>query len=114
MKLDAHIAAIAVADIVAERARQVEVEGWTPDHDANHAGGVLERAAAGYLTATAGILEGRGEVYGPNTPPANWPWSVGWWKPAGDIRRNLVKAGALIVAAIERLDRAAARKAGGQ
>jgi hypothetical protein len=37
-----------------------------------------------------------------------WPWSVQWWKPK-DRRRDLVRAGALIVAEIERLDRAAAR-----
>lgn len=37
-----------------------------------------------------------------------WPWADDWYKP-GDARRNLVKAGALIVAEIERLDRAAER-----
>jgi hypothetical protein len=35
-----------------------------------------------------------------------WPWSIDWCKP-GDRRQNLVKAGALIIAEIERLDRAA-------
>jgi hypothetical protein len=35
-----------------------------------------------------------------------WPWDASWWKPASN-RRNLVKAGALILAEIERLDRAA-------
>lgn len=38
--------------------------------------------------------------------PADRPWPDEWWKPAGP-RRNLVKAGALILAEIERLDRAA-------
>ncbi|MNY70647.1 hypothetical protein D3C86_2088230 [compost metagenome] len=37
----------------------------------------------------------------------NWPWSEDWWKPSPEPRRNLVKAGALILADIERLDRAA-------
>ncbi|MEB3421767.1 hypothetical protein VK682_24660 [Salipiger manganoxidans] len=39
-----------------------------------------------------------------------WPWDRKWWKPTTP-RRDLVKAGALIVAEIERLDRAALRAA---
>jgi len=34
-----------------------------------------------------------------------WPWGKEWWKPS-DRRRDLVKAGALIAAEIDRLDRA--------
>jgi hypothetical protein len=37
-----------------------------------------------------------------------WPWEDKWWKPK-DRRRDLVRAGALIVAEIERLDRLAAK-----
>ena len=37
--------------------------------------------------------------------PTEWPWDAEWWKPT-DRRRDLVKAGALILAEIERLDRA--------
>ena len=42
-----------------------------------------------------------------------WPWSLDWWKPK-DPRRDLVRAGALIVAEIERLDRQPARGADGR
>jgi hypothetical protein len=35
-----------------------------------------------------------------------WPWSKDWWKPKTP-RRDLVRAGALSLAEIERLDRAA-------
>jgi len=35
-----------------------------------------------------------------------WPWAEKWWKPKNE-RRDLVKAAALILAEIERLDRAA-------
>jgi hypothetical protein len=45
------------------------------------------------------------------TSPVRWPqgWA-GWWKPK--LRReNLVRAGALIIAEIERLDRASRRNA---
>ncbi len=37
--------------------------------------------------------------------PFRWPWSSKWWKPK-DRRRDLVRAGALIVAEIKRLERA--------
>jgi hypothetical protein len=42
--------------------------------------------------------------------PGIWPWSPDWWKPR-DARRNLERAAALIIAEIERLDRAEARAA---
>lgn len=38
-----------------------------------------------------------------------WPWDESWWKPTTP-RRDLVKAAALILAEIERLDRMAAAK----
>jgi hypothetical protein len=42
-----------------------------------------------------------------------WPWAPEWWKPTHG-RRDLVKAGALILAELERLDRAALSKPGEQ
>lgn len=89
----------AVADIAAERERQQAVEGWTPGHDdSEHGPGTLARAAACYALNAAGV----------QPPGMNWPWEDKWWKPK-DPRRDLVRAGALIVAEIERLDRAAIR-----
>lgn len=41
-----------------------------------------------------------------------WTWDRSWWKPT-NRRRDLVKAGALILAEIERLDRAAPEAEGG-
>ena len=32
-----------------------------------------------------------------------WPWHRCWWKPSDDPIRNLVKAGALLAAEIDRL-----------
>lgn len=96
----------AARDVLAERRRQVEVEGWTPEHDDRHRAGTLATAAACYALSSHGFTP-RGE------PPAIWPWATDWWKPKRD-RRDLVKAGALILAEIERLDRAsAAPKEGG-
>ncbi len=87
-----------VAAIAAERRRQVEAEGWTPEHDDQHTRGELARAAACY--ALAYDLGSERELL--------WPWAEDWWKPADRIR-DLEKAGALIAAEIDRLKRAAAR-----
>ena len=38
-------------------------------------------------------------------PPSYWPWEPRWWKPKNP-RRDLVRAAALLIAEIERLDRA--------
>ena len=99
----------AIDDIAAERRRQIEAEGWTPEHDDEHRAGALATAAACYA-APETVFYGMSRA-GPayqtfiSYEPA-WPWADMWWKPSGDRRRDLVKAGALIVAEIERLDRA--------
>lgn len=84
----------ALRDVAAERQRQITAEGWTPEHDDEHENGQLAAAAACYaLFANMQV-----------TTPAPWPWSLNWWKQSGQ-RRDLVKAGALILAEIERIDR---------
>lgn len=89
----------AARDVLAERRRQIEVEGFSPEHDRQHDLGDLPAAAACYALFAQREALGlrRGE------PDHAWPWSLGWWKP-GDARSALVKAGALILAEIERLD----------
>ncbi len=42
--------------------------------------------------------------------PQLWPWEPSRWKPSLDARHNLVKAGALILAAIGVIDRAIERE----
>ncbi|MDH0906474.1 hypothetical protein N5C65_03355 [Pseudomonas aeruginosa] len=84
-------------DVQAERRRQITAEGWTPEHDDLYCAAELPRAAAAY------ILNGANDE-----APAIWPFSAKWWKPR-DARANYVRAGALILAEIERLDRAAER-----
>ena len=93
----------AARDVLAERRRQIESEGWTPNGDDKYRMSDLSTAAACY--ALTGNADARDDV------PQIWPWAPEWWKPAGD-RRNLVKAGALILAEIERLDRASAERSG--
>lgn len=89
-------------DVQAERRRQITAEGWTPEHDDEHADGQMARAAACYALAGSSA---------PNDGTAAllvslaWPWDEQWWKPS-TARRDLVKACALALAEIERLDRA--------
>lgn len=90
-------------DIGAERRRQIEVEGRTLEHDDEYTNGDLAAAAGCYA------LHAHDDNASMEGAPVWWPWETEWWKP-GDPRRNLVKAGALILAEIERLDRAAAAK----
>ena len=89
----------AARDVLAERKRQVEVEGWTPAHDDAYLENELPRAASAYTLGGQYV-----------SPPAIWPWTGFWWKPR-NARANYVRAGALLIAEIERLDRAAIRAA---
>ncbi|MCR2775520.1 ead/Ea22-like family protein [Enterobacter kobei] len=89
----------AILDVVAERQRQKTIEGWTPEHDDEHCNGELAMAAVCYINETGTVNRNGGKPWG-------WPWDASWWKPNAR-RRNLVKAGALILAEIERIDRAA-------
>lgn len=89
-------------DVIAERRRQISVEEWTPDNDDDHEGGEMALAAAAYAENAARGYDG--DICDED-PPYAWPWADKWWKPT-TRRRDLVKAGALILAEIERLDRA--------
>ena len=84
--------------IAQERQRQIEVEGWTPEHDDEHDCGEMAAAGASYALFDPSMLEGDWE-------PSFWPWDKKWWKPSEYQIRNLVKAGALIAAEIDRLQR---------
>ncbi|CAJ9662621.1 Uncharacterised protein [Burkholderia pseudomallei] len=87
----------AVRDVLDERHRQIDAEGWTPAHDDEHDKCEMALAAIVYTESAVG--------YHPSCPDT-WPWSPKWFKPTTP-RRDLVKAGALILAELERLDRAA-------
>lgn len=83
--------------IATERKRQISKEGWTASHDDTHEYGELAIAATCYA------INGQGSES--LLPPCDWPWEKKWWKPSPDQIRNLVKAGALIAAEIDRLQR---------
>jgi hypothetical protein len=95
--------------IAAERARQVSEEGWTPEHDDQHEGGEIARAAAcyAYVASCTDLVR---EVDALSKDGASdivmirrsWSWDWKFWKPKDRIR-DLVRAGALCAAEIDRL-----------
>lgn len=107
--------------IALERDRQKAVEGWTPEHDSHMDREQLAYAAACYalpdysrqhegrsvLVNTArGLAEPDCFRSAEASAPRLWPWAPEWWKPVPQDRvRELVKAGALIAAEIDRLQR---------
>lgn len=91
--------------IIAERARQISEEGWTPEHDDHHSDGEMLRAAVLYIwhgtdkqPPSVMIMSADYSV------PQGWPWDAKWWKPKSR-ERNLVRAGALCLAEHDRLVR---------
>lgn len=97
----------AIKDLWLERERQVAQESFTAEHDDMHLHGELSGAASAYaLSAAAGLMSGRDAPIA--EPPPFFRFDRGWWKPTTP-RRDLLKAAALIIAEIERLDRAAAK-----
>lgn len=109
----------ALEDVAAERKRQMEKEGYSTVHDDEHIDGSLAQAAACYALPKRAVQDKteyefapRGECKHPviyKKVPVAWPesWHARHWKPK-DRRRDLVRAAALIIAEIERLDRQAA------
>ena len=95
----------AFRDALAERRRQQEEEGFTAADDDKHPPGVL--AGAGLNYAYNAVMRLRHFTGAGVVPPLMpfWRWTRGWWKPTA-VRRDLVKAVALLIAEIERLDRA--------
>ena len=107
-----------------ERQRQITVEGWTPEHDDSHNKGDLALAAACYAANDNGTMfHGPRKIFDKKESPGwdeisfkdLWPWDKKWDKRGNGSTnvdraissriRELTKAGALIVAEIERLQR---------
>lgn len=103
------------AQIDRERTRQIMAEGWSEKHDDQHNIGELISAAICYATAGDCLANSKDN----ETPEllkeeillhkygigVAWPWGESWLKISTDPIRNLVKAGALIAAEIDRLQR---------
>ncbi len=84
-------------DVQAERRRQVEIKGHSLEGDDGYISGQLAAAAACYALWAADVPMELWERL--------WPWHRNWLKP-GTPRQMMVKAGGLVLAEIERLDRA--------
>lgn len=105
--------------IVEERKRQIKMEGWTEDHDDSHKKSELALAGACYAFYAASLND---DIEPSDCEVINlvsfqhWPFDRIWFKPGREDNepgmastpqqiRNLVKAGALIAAEIDRLKR---------
>lgn len=86
------------SDVLVERERQKSSERFGTTHDDRHVDGELALAAACYA------ISGIDKDYLTRAIKWLWPWDRAWWKPK-DRRRDLVRAGALIIAEGDRLDR---------
>lgn len=87
----------AIELLAKERQRQITEKGFTPEKDDTYYEQELQTAAGAFLRAND-YYQGDGAI-------ELWPWEENTFKPSEDPIRNLVKAGALIVAEIERLQR---------
>ena len=96
--------------IAEERQRQIEIEGYSAQHDSQHNASELIYAAIAYVeSAKVGVNcsemgnTDEHEIMRRKTEMGRY-YPFGWsFKPSTDIR-DLVKAGALIAAAIDRLE----------
>lgn len=95
----------ALRDVAAERRRQIEAEGYDPEHDDCHVNDEIAALACFYaMPQGAREWDASSTGYGLRLGDAILPY--GWASiEDGYRRRELVKAGALILAEIERLDR---------
>lgn len=110
--------------VAIERSRQIREEKWDGAHDAQHEKGELVAAAIAYAASGAKI-ETKVKIYteprcqcgargmadctcvmqvGDQKWVHPWPWEKKWFKPK-DALRDLIRAGALIVAEIDRMIR---------
>jgi hypothetical protein len=80
-----------------ERQRQVALKGWTAEHDDTHENAELLSAAVWYID------NGSEFDLGLTLPP--WPFQPEGWKASNNRVHQLAKAGALIAAEIDRLQR---------
>lgn len=91
--------------IAQERQRQIQEEGYTPANDDAYKLAELLNGARSYLWAAL-VLTLKLSVNLLDIP-SSWPWAREFWKPSDTPERNLVRAGALIAAEIDRQRRAA-------
>lgn len=97
------------SELIAEKIRtNREHKGYTAKHDNKHDNkhdkGELYAAAVCYLDRAWLQIQQKTPLKGPG-PLYMWPFEEAAWKSSDDPIRNLVHAGALIAAEIDRLQR---------
>lgn len=97
--------------ILAERQRQVDKLGYTAHSDDDlYKKSELGDAGMAYRQTALKMLEaGMTHEEAQQKIPVMWPWDHKWWKPSPSVVRNLVKGGALIMAAAEQKSRKGAK-----
>lgn len=96
-----------ILEVARERERQVDVEGWNPEHDDyEHGDGSLALAAASYASPLPIYTQHvrASEIAFLERTPFGYSRQM---KEKKARRRQLIIAAALVVAEIERLDRIA-------
>lgn len=99
------ITKLVVDKLIAERERVQNEEGWSALNDDSYVDTQLPRAAVCYLL----LNPLRTNIYY-NIIGELWPFSASWWKPK-DPEQDLIRAGQLIIAELERLERAKRKEA---
>jgi hypothetical protein len=88
--------------IARERQRQICKEGFDDAGDDDFIDGELAAAARSYALYAEMQAIRKTSPVSSSFFPKTWPWMRKWWKPSPDPVVNLVKAGALIAAEIDR------------
>lgn len=100
--------------ILEERKRQIEQEGWSPEHDDRHTRGELAVAAACYMLnkgPKSTYKDGNTYQYETVIPEIPFPWLPGYdRRDKHDAKRSCIIAGALAAAEWDRLDRLEKKK----
>lgn len=99
----------AIKDVINERQRQINQEFYSTENDDEYEQNELLRAAVCYaenVVRRGWVFDSNfgPDVYQEEEVPDLWPWDLDFWKPKNP-RRDLVRAAALIIAEIERIDR---------
>lgn len=99
----------AIKDVIHERQRQISQEFYSTENDDEYKQNELLRAAVCYaenVVRRGWVFDSNfgPDIYQEEEAPDLWPWDLDFWKPKSP-RRDLVRAAALIIAEIERIDR---------
>lgn len=86
-------------DLIREEQEHARDKGYTVAHDVQHSDGSIGVAAQGYLDHAIGEVSG----YSVDSPPWNWPWDEGYWKPRDSALENLILAASMIASEIDRI-----------